>query len=158
MRKEILAYNKGYRISEDGSIIGASGKIILGSIGSKGYLKINFRHYGKLTSCSAHRLQAFQKYGDKIYCDGVEVRHLNGDKIDNSHSNILIGSHSENMMDIPSQIRISSSLNATSFVRKHDKYKITEFYNKCNSYKKTMIEFNISSKGTLHFILNKRQK
>ena len=103
---------------------------------------------------SCHRLQAYQKYGDKIYEDGVEVRHNNGESLDNSWCNILIGSHSDNMMDIPKQIRIKKALHATSFIRKYDKKEVKDFYTINRSYKKTMDEFNISSKGTLYYILN----
>lgn len=40
-----------------------------------------------------HRLQAYQKFGDKIYEDGIVVRYLNGDRYDNSYDNIGIGTY-----------------------------------------------------------------
>ena len=90
-----------------------------------------------------------------ISCLRKEVRHVNADRGDFSWDNILIGTHSQNMMDIPEHIRLAKALHATSHVRKYDKGEVRKFYNGCKSYKKTMEQFDISSKGTLHFILNK---
>ena len=39
----------------------------------------------------------------------------------------------------------------------HDHKRIRKFFKKCGSYKKTMERFNISSDGTLSYILNKAQ-
>lgn len=106
-------------------------------------------------SVLVHRIQALQKFGDKIFKDGIVVRHLNGEKTDNSWDNIAIGTHKDNAMDIPKEQRLQRSLYATSFVRKHYANKVKKFHSIDKSYKKTMNEFSISSKGTLHFILNK---
>lgn len=104
-----------------------------------------------------HRLQAFQKYGENLFDSGMEVRHLDGNKENNSYDNIVIGTHSENMRDIPEAIRYSKALYAASFLIRHDKIKIRQYhFNNGSSYKKTMAEFNITSKGTLHFILNSK--
>lgn len=102
-----------------------------------------------------HRLQAYQKYGDMLYGEGMMVRHLNGDSLDNSWGNIAIGTNSENQMDIPEQIRLFRARYASSFMQKHNHDDIISFYKENKSYKKTMEKFEISSKGTLHYILNK---
>ena len=57
-------------------------------------------------------------------------------------------------MDKPKEDRLMYSLNATDKWRKYNASEVKEFYNICKSYKKTMEKFNMSSKGTLHFILN----
>ena len=155
MNYERLLYLRGYRITELGKCINPIGTEISGYVVNTGYIAISFRYYGKSRQCSIHRMQAFQKYGELIYNKGIEARHKNGIKTDNSYVNILIGTHSQNMMDIPESIRISKAIYAASFVKKYNKKEVREFYDKCKSYKKTMIEFNISSKGTLYFILNK---
>ena len=155
MKNELEAFTRGYRMSEHGSIINPSGHIISGSINSCGYVQFNIRRQGKILRCSAHRLQAYQKYGDDLYANGIEVRHKNSIRIDNSNINILIGTHSQNMLDKPKDVRLNAAKIATSFARKHDKNLIRLFYDETKSYKKTMLKFGISSKGTLHFIINK---
>ena len=152
--KIIKAYNKGYRCTKSGIPLGIDGKEIKGWYRNDGYhfIKVRINSTENL-NISIHRLQAFQKYGHKLFEQGIEVRHLDGNPKNNSWGNILIGNHSENIMDIPEEIRIAKALHATSFTRKYDKQEIRDFHKKENSYKKTMEKFNISSKGTLHHIL-----
>ena len=154
---ENIASKRGYKVTEDGLFLNPKGCEI-GTIDKRGYKQTNIRVNFELIKLSAHRLQAFQKYGNKIYQQQIEVRHKNGIRSDNTWENILIGSHKDNMMDIPEQIRVQKSKQATSFVSKHNKLDIIEFYNKVRSYKKTMDKFNISSKGTLNYILKNNQQ
>lgn len=148
------AYKKGYRVLSDGTPISSNGEL-KGRTDNKGYMSICVRVNGIKKNVYIHRLQAYQKYGDLIFGVNMEVRHLNGDKTDNSWINIAIGTHSDNMMDIPKHIRLAKALIATSKVRKYNKLEVINYYNEVGSYSKTMQKFNISSKGTLHFILNK---
>ena len=152
-RLEILAKQKGYVVLEDGTVNGPN-KNDIGTI-NNGYVFINLRVAGKCRNVRAHRLQAYQKYGEAIYSKGIVVRHLDGNPLNNSHTNIAIGNNSDNMMDKPKEQRMKDALHATSFVRKHSHEEIISYHEKHNSYKKTMEKFNISSKGTLHFILKK---
>lgn len=154
MDKIIRAYTRGYRVDENGDVVSPKGEPIKGyTLG--GYLVFTIHYGAKALKCKVHRLQAFQKYGEKLFEEGIMVRHLNGINSDNSWSNIAIGNNQDNQLDIPEAIRVSRALYATSFVRKHDRESIVNFHtNNGHSYKKTMEEFNISSKGTLHFILN----
>jgi len=153
--KIITTYKRGYRVTECGDILNPSGIKMKPRENYRGYLKIKITYYGRIVEICVHRLQAFQKFGLKMFDDGMLVRHKNGDSLDNSFDNILIGTHSDNMMDIPDQIRHSKALHASSFITKQNKDKVRE-YHKSNghSYQKTMEKFGISSKGTLHFILN----
>jgi len=152
------AYKKGYRVTSSGTAINLKGEEI-GSKCNDGYIYFGIRVYGVSRKIAVHRLQAFQKYGKSLFDSGIVVRHKNSNPTDNSFDNILIGSHQDNMLDIPENIRYSRSLHATSFVRKYDKEEVKSFYAQSgNSYSKTMAHFGISSKGTLHFILNGRVK
>ena len=45
---------------------------------------------------SAHRLAAYQKFGDLIYKDGIECRHVDGNKANFKPDNIILGSHAQN--------------------------------------------------------------
>lgn len=151
-RIEQIASKRGYVVTEDGKLLNP--KSIEIGYNDSGYIMTSIRVKGKSRSLKAHRLQAYQKYGDALYEKDVVTRHFNSDSTDNSWDNIVIGTHSDNMMDIPKQIRIKKALHATSFVRKYNKEEVKNFHKIDKSYKKTMDKFEITSKGTLHYILN----
>lgn len=157
MKKELEAFKKGYRVTTSGSVFGLRGKEIGLYKNNCGYYCFSFRDKdSKSHSVTIHRLQAFQKYELLLYNDGIMARHKNGIKEDNSYDNILIGTARDNQMDIPENIRMARSLYATSFMRKYHKGTVINYHiSHGNSYKKTMNHFGISSKGTLHYILNK---
>lgn len=153
-RNEIIAIQKGYEITPLGEVKGVSGRLL--SLSDKeGYKRFKIRLDGGYKNISVHRLQAYKKFGDKLYGHGIVVRHLNGNPSDNSWDNIEIGTHSDNMYDIDPEVRLAKAKHASSFMQVHDHEKVYEFYKKCRSYKKTMEEFDISSKGTLNFIIKK---
>ncbi len=151
----IYAYKKGYRVLENGDLIGLNGKTLKTLFKSNEYRTTAIRYYGKLKQLPVHRLQAYQKFSDKMFESGIVVRHLNGNPSDSSWENIAIGTASDNSMDIEESIRISRATYASSFMKKHNHEDIYNFYKNNLSYKATMEHFNISSKGTLFFILNK---
>ena len=153
MNKVKFFYKKGFRVTHDGACISSSGRQV-GCIDSRGYIRISTRNKTENLRIPAHRLQAYQKYGDKMFEQGVEVRHLDGNRLNNSWDNIAIGTHSENMMDIPEHVRIAKAIHASSYVKKYEHDQVIAYYSNCRSYKKTMEKFGITSKGTLHFILN----
>jgi hypothetical protein len=157
MKPEQVAFFKGYRIDTNGNILNKAGALCKPYKNKHGYFSLCVRMPNKKPKMFLlHRLQALQKYGVNMYKDGIVVRHKNNDKADNSWENILIGTYKQNSMDIPEQIRIKHAKHAASFLKKYDNEAIKSFYCKTESYKKTMKEFNISSKGTLHYILNSR--
>jgi hypothetical protein len=148
------AFDKGFNIDKEGNVTGIKGNRLKGS-NDRGYIQFSMRINDKRVNIFAHRLQAYKKFGEDMFKDGIVVRHLDGNSVNNSWDNITIGTHSENMLDMPKDVRISKALHATSFVRKYDKEEVRSFYSECKSYKKTMDHFNITSKSTLHFILKK---
>lgn len=157
MNKIVEAFNRGYTVSIEGTAYNKKGKKV-GYIntnidGYKSYL-IRIRVNKKVVNVPIHRLQAFQKYGHKMFEQNIMVRHLDGNSLNNSWDNIAIGTNSDNMMDIPKQIRIKKALHASSFVKKYNKKEVQDFHSINRSYKETMKHFNISSKGTLNYILN----
>lgn len=151
-RIEERAAAAGYSISESGKIISPHSGEISGWINTEG--RIVFRPVIGDTSCAASRLMAYQKYGDKIYEPGIGVRHLDGNCRNNSHQNIEIGTHSQNMMDIPPDRRLSHAILASKSATKHNHSVVLDFYRRCKSYAKTMMEFGITSKGTLNSIIH----
>lgn len=93
-----------------------------------------------------HRLQAYQKFGDKIYEKGIVVRHLNGDRYDNSYDNIGIGTIIDNKNDIPKEL---ISINCGQIKRKYSKEiveNIRKDYENGLSYSSIMTKYHITSK------------
>lgn len=123
MRVEELAIAKGYKVSKDGTLCGPKGCPVRCRVSNSGYYSKSIRRqdaYGKFSVFMVHRLQAYQKFGNAIYEEHTVVRHLNGNKLDNSSDNIAIGSYSDNVFDIPAKDRILHSLVACS--KRTDRY------------------------------------
>lgn len=115
-RIEEKAYQAGYRVTEQGDVISPySGKPLKLWMRKHGYMSFSYDHTDKVW---VHRLQAFQKYGERIYEKGIQVRHLNGDSLDNRAENIAIGTQSDNMMDRRPEDRIAHAKHAASHIRK----------------------------------------
>lgn len=106
----VVAYQRGYRVSEEGKFYGTKGQelpIKLRSTQSYPLRQVSIN--GKKKNYSVHRLAAYCFYGDKLFEEGVTVRHLNGDVLDCSKENIALGSISENHMDKCPQVRSDSA-------------------------------------------------
>lgn len=154
----VYAFEKGYRILPNGDVLSPHNtkrKTVI----RKGYAAFNIRYEGKSVPVFVHKLCAFQKYGYMtLSCDCI--RHLDGRSTNNSLNNIEIGSFSDNQMDKPIKERkreatIASHSYSMKWSEK-DVEVIKAYHKKSCSYYKTMKHFGISSKGTLHFILNNR--
>ena len=154
------AYNKGYRVNKNGNVIGLKGIEISPKI-KNGYKKFCTRlESGGRYIVNYHRLQAYQKFGDKIFEEGIVVRHLNGNSLDNSLDNIAIGTQSDNMFDRSKESLKEHSLIATR--KRQDKFRtykerclIYEDLRNNIPYSEIMKTYNIPSKGTLSYMKNK---
>ena len=143
----VYAYEMGYRCIKN-ILTNPDGRILKGGIDKDGYKY--FHPFKKGLNIKVHRLVAYQKYGDKLFEEEMEVRHFDNNKLNNSEDNIRIGTHQQNMMDIPKKQR---SINAGNHSRKYNPKEVKAFHT--GSYKKTMEKFGITSKGTLHNILHR---
>lgn len=146
-------------MNKRGECFNPKGEKIYGSVSSLGYLSSAVRINKKHTRFRFHRFMGYLKFGEEIYKSGIQVRHLDGNPLNNSWDNIDIGTQSENMHDIPKERRLQSALKATQKVKRYsdeDVIKMKELHDKGATYTDIMKSFNISSKGTLSFILNKR--
>ena len=140
--------SKGYKINLEGKVFN-NNREILGTLGRYKYFTIRLN--GKTnTKVKFHRLQAYVKYGEKLFEEGIEVRHFNGDNFDNSWDNILIGSHSDNMMDKPKDTRVRQASHPI-----YDHNKVQQDIKEGLSSKAIMEKYGIKSKGTLSYIKNK---
>ena len=155
------AYEQGYRVRGEKVIKLSTGKEhSLQLLNNKGYRLYRFsitlsNTKNRRRSVFVHQLLAYQKYGMSAFESGIVVRHLDGDSLNNEHNNVIIGSQSDNMMDRPAGQRLEHSIKAATIIRRFTDKEIViikKFHK--GSYKETMDRFNISSKGTLHYILN----
>ena len=158
----IDAYVRGYRVDHGGGVIGLRGGKITLIENSNGYLNFSIRNsLGKRCVVLVHRLQAYQKYGRDIFDSNIQVRHVSGDKKDNSWGNICTGTCSENRMDIDKKKRIEFAQHAgreNSTLKKEDVLEIREQVKEGNyeTYQKLAERYGLSSKGTISGIVNKR--
>jgi hypothetical protein len=159
--KEKIAYDKGYRVTLNGDVINPE-KNKIGYIVNSGYENITIKYKDetinkiKHLKVATHRLQAYQKYGNEIYKTGIVVRHLNGNKYDNSFNNIGIGTQKDNALDIPKEKRIEMARKAGTKYNDDKVIEIKNYYSMVKSYIKTMKHFGLTSKGTLHYIIKNR--
>lgn len=152
-----LAVSKGYIVIGNDVFSSLNKKLKLGKDGS-GYntfgIRIGNTVYGRI---GVHKLVAYQKYGDKAFEDGIEVRHLNGDKNNNTVENILIGTRKENANDIPKEKRIEYAKNASKHLRvltdEQEKNLILDRANGME-YNELAKKYNIA-KSTAHYIVHK---
>ncbi len=166
----LLAFKKGYRI-KNGKIFNPKNQEIQGYIKKpsknkegerKGpeYKQFGIRGKKRIPYVvRVHKLVAFQKYGRKIFQKDIVVRHHDGNSINNLEENILIGTQSDNMMDIPEEIRMKTAINASNHIRRFTDDEIKEMKRlhkkDGKTYAQLMKMFNISSTGSMsHFINN----
>lgn len=117
----LRAANKGYVVKKNGEVVGTSGKILSLTPRLKGgiyyyefSIRIESREHRKVM---VHQLQAYQKFGGEALYEGVHVRHLDGDSLNNSWDNIAIGDASANMMDKDPAERKVHAIKASSKIR-----------------------------------------
>lgn len=122
----IKADSVGYSIDNDGNVYNPKGLLLTqrltkATVKRKTIYKF-FRPYipgfKKGSYIRTHKFQAYKKFGDKIFTLGTHIRHFNGDSLDNSWDNILIGSAWDNWNDIPDESRINKIDNAINARRK----------------------------------------
>ena len=154
MNREQLAYEKGYRVTKNGYLLNCKGRKI-GCVNSAGYEHTGFKINKKYTFIATHRLQAYQKYGDKLFKDGIVVRHLNSNSLDNSFNNILIGTHKDNYMDIPEENKKKMVYNQIKYPKEFVQ-KLKEEYKEIKNYNELGRKYNIAA-CTIRYLINKRK-
>lgn len=106
------AFTAGYRVNELGEVRSPFGLIRKLTTTRYGYKTFNMKFDGCSYPILVHQLVAYQKFGEAAFAAGVVVRHRNGIRSDNTADNVLIGSPSDNMMDIDPAKRHAKALKA----------------------------------------------
>lgn len=152
----IEAKKKGYYVDKEGNVFSPNKKLAL--MKAQGRFKFSIRYLGVRVVIPVHRFVAFFKFGDKLF-QNVDVRHLNGNSLDNSWDNIEIGSHSDNMMDVPKERRIQRAVHASKKIRRFDDDEVKKIIDDRNNgmkYKELCEKYN-TSKSTLSYLFNNAQ-
>jgi len=154
----IEAKRTGMRVDPDGSMIGKRGNVLASSIGATKYPRFSVYLEGFRVTAEVHKLQAYQKFGDLVFQEGKEIRHLNGNPADNSWDNIALGTYQENMMDKTKMTRMDAAKKAAAARRRYSIDDIRDIRRKkANglSLKKIALEYK-SSKGHISDIVNRK--
>jgi hypothetical protein len=160
----VKAYEKGYRVI-DGDVIspydGKKRKLYLYKDRKGTYRRYTFNITGENRfhkyTVNVHQLIAYQKYGNIIFNEGIEVRHIDGNSLNNKDDNIIIGSRFDNEMDKPIEIRQKSARSAASRRRVFTNDEIEDIRKRRRegaSYGSLMSEFGIVAKSSVRFFLN----
>lgn len=159
-KNEKLAYEMGYRVI-DGIPFSYTGRELKINL-NDGYEVFDIT-FGKRSTGDrrnikifVHRMVAYQEFGDEIY-DYEVVRHLDENSLNNNKTNLALGSHADNRYDMPASKRMHLSINAATKSRRFtddEMVYIRKLKKEGWTHRELMDEFDISSKGTLWYILN----
>ena len=102
--KDVLGYELVYQVSNLGRVKRIahykntySGRVLTQNLDNKGYLRVHLSKNNKSINRSIHQLVLEAFVGPKP--DGLQGRHLNGNRLDNQLINLQWGTPSENQKD-----------------------------------------------------------
>jgi len=87
----------GYFIDSVGNVYNKRGKRMTQQITKKGYCRVHLQISGETKSKSIHSIVAEVFIGERPF--GMQIRHLDGNKLNNNSGNLLYGTASENEAD-----------------------------------------------------------
>lgn len=153
MKKEKIISELGFKITKQGKLIRPEGykgyKIYKKKISPKySYKAVFIVIEEKKYIVTLHRLQAYQKFGEKIYDKDLDVYFKDGNRGNLSFENIAIGTKRDIRMNSPKENRSRKGVNF-----KYDYDKVKKFY-KENGWALTMKKFNFPHGSSLSLILN----
>lgn len=157
------AVENGVAVSKCGNFVTNNGKPVKVTPDRGGYLRFSTKTDAGYFTSFVHRLQAYQKFGEALYGEGMETRHLNNIKDDNSWDNIAIGTAKQNTADKDPAIRrraalLGSQAARITRIRYPDEMvlELRAFFAETKSTKQTMAKFGINRKSTLNRLLKRR--
>ncbi len=146
----IEAKSKGYLCDFYGNIYSKNKKLSF-SKSVEGRCRFSVRLNGERITVPVHRFVAYLKYGYTLFDNDIEVRHLDGDSLNNSWNNIAIGTHSQNMLDIPEYKRKVSR--AKKHFTDEEVLKIKQDKDNGMTYRELCKKYN-STRHTLSYMFN----
>ena len=155
--KEIIheAERKGYYVDKDGNVFSKRKQRSLGKTKERYTFGIQFNN--KQYTISVHKFVAYFKYGDATFEPGIETRHFNGNSLDNTWDNILIGTHSDNMLDMSEDKRIKLAIKRSIHTRRFSDDEVQSILKDRQSGMcyRLIAEKHNTCKGSIGYIINK---
>ena len=108
--KILEAVERGYSVV-GGKMYGPRGVLSIKLAGSQRYPTFSTNWQG-VFGVPVHLFAAYQYYGAAAFNPGQVVRHLNGDTLDFSKANLVLGTHSQNNLDKSAEVRQAAARKA----------------------------------------------
>ncbi len=159
----LRAYDKGYRVADDGTLTNAKGETLRCSMLNTGYPYFAVSLGPKPPRQRKGLLHVYVAYCwfGKVVLDAECVRHLNDVRTDCRRDNIAYGTRVDNARDIPAEkrLRIGRKANAASAARGAEARaardrEIVRAYQKAPSVTRLVRRFKVS-RGTIKQVLRK---
>ncbi len=128
----VEAYTRGYRVNSN-VVFNVRGEPVKGFYIKSSRRNLFYHHFsvkigGSSWNVRTHLLVAYQKFKEKLFEEGIQVRHLNNNSTDNNESNIELGTAQQNAMDRSPEDRRKHAIKASQHIhRLKTKEEITEF-------------------------------
>lgn len=108
------AKDRGYSVTEEGVLFGPKGCALSVKKSQKqNYPTFSTNWGGRVYGLPVHKFAAYFFFGESAF-QAECVRHLNGDRLDFSRGNLALGTHRENELDKPPEVRRNSAIKARS--------------------------------------------
>jgi hypothetical protein len=157
-RRTAWAHKKGYRVLLDGSVRSHVGRNRKLNKCSGGYFRFTVGPPGNHGWIHVHVLAGLQYFGERALAEGTQVRHLDGDKINNLRENLALGSPSDNALDISPTIRFGRARHAALSQRKLSSEEAESLRSDRAAgftYSRLMEKYGIA-KSTVSYIVNRK--
>jgi hypothetical protein len=110
-RRILEAVERGYHVKNN-KLFGPKGELKIVAYGKQKYPTFSTNWGGRVYGIPTHKLAAYIYYGTDSFYPGLVVRHLNGNVLDISKENIVLGTHSDNNLDKPPEVRKKAAIKA----------------------------------------------
>jgi len=113
----VNAAARGFTATLDGKIRSPDGSFRRTRANPSGYFQFCAPHNKLTRGVLVHRFVAYCKYGEVMF-NAECVRHLDGNKTNNSWDNVVVGTMKENCADKPKEVRARGPLASAEVCRK----------------------------------------
>lgn len=157
-RALIEANKKGYYVDKLGNVYSPNKKLVLRT-NKHGRKHFSIKYNGERINIFVYRFIAYLKFGNRMFSENTDVKHLNCNPSDDSWDNIDIGTYEENKHNTLKDVRKKRATHASSKNRrftKNDVENILKDRKEGFTYKQLCEKYN-TSKSTLSYLFNNAQ-